>query len=75
MSSLSVLNQILLAIFSSPDFFNTIGNIINIDTSMFAVIISYLGMKSWDLHVCHPRSHMLIVLKKVIPDTTRYDFA
>ena len=35
------------------------------------VIISYLGMKSWDLHcvIVRPRSHMLIVLKKVIPDT------
>ena len=25
--------------------------------------------------IVRPRSHMLIVLKKVIPDTTRYDFA
>ena len=34
----------------------------------------------WNRGICmcvivHPRSHMLIVLKKVIPDTTRYDFA
>ena len=34
----------------------------------------------WNRGICmcvivRPRSHMLIVLKKVIPDTTRYDFA
>ena len=34
----------------------------------------------WNHGICmcvivRPRSHMLIVLKKVIPDTTRYDFA
>ena len=40
-------------------------------------IISYLGMKSWDLHVCDRASTITHVdrVKKVIPDTTRYDFA
>ena len=40
-------------------------------------IISYLGMKSWDLHVCDRASKITHVdrVKKVIPDTTRYDFA
>ena len=39
--------------------------------------ISYLGMKSWDLHVCDRASTITHVdrVKKVIFDTTRYDFA
>ena len=40
-------------------------------------IISYLGMKSWDLHVCDRASTITQIdrVKKVIIDTTRYDFA
>ena len=40
-------------------------------------IISYLGIKLWDLPVCDHASSITHVdrVKKVIPDTTRYDFA
>ena len=42
----------------------------------FSIFISYLGMKSWDLHVCDRASMITHVdrVKKVIRDT-RYDFA
>ena len=45
--------------------------------STIIFVISYLGMKSWDLHVCDRASTITYVdrVKKVIPDTTRYDFA
>ena len=37
--------------------------------------ISYMGMKSWDLHVCDRASTITHVdrVKKAIPDSTRYD--
>ena len=39
-----------------------------------AAIFQTTFLNTFSCKIVRPRSHLLIVLKKVIPDTTRYDF-